>query len=256
MTKHDDAIAKALGASRVVELDHPASGGPLDLLALRREVGERIRSTGGRPTDPAWTLARQVPFKSESWIRLQDLAEEIGTSGRRVGPAQLAALLVESGLDEVEDAHWQEVLAASRGLPLFSAPDAAEKAQVTYNQFDEWVQKDWLRSAKRRGHNRWYGTDEVVRAHWLASLARSGGDVEELAPRLREVGLQGRYLVVTDLDQVSVADARAQLFRIIELPGSHLVIDQLPIRRGLLGLPPFPVRDHSEQDDAETRQAV
>lgn len=253
MTKREDRIAEALGASRVVELEQPASGGPLDLLALRHEVSERIRSTGGRPTDPAWTLARQVPFKTESWERLQDLAEEIGTGGRRVGAAQLAALLVESGLEEVEDAHWQEVLTASRELPPFAAPDAADKAQITYNEFDEWVQKGWVLPARRRGHNRWYAVDEVIRAHWLASVARSGGEISELAPKLREAELQGRYLVVTDLAEVRVAEARAHLYRILEVPGSHLVIDQLPIRRQLLGLPPFPVR---EGHDDETRQAV
>ncbi len=253
MTKHDDPIAEALGASRVVELDQRSSGGPLDLLGLRHEVSRRIRSTGGRPTDPAWTLARQVPFKEESWERLRDLAEEIGAGGRRVGAAQLAALLVESGLEDIEDVHWREVLAASRDLPPFAAPDAAERARITDNQFDEWVQAGWVLSAKRRGHNRWYAVDEVVRAHWLASVARNGGEVDELAPDLREVELHGRYLVVTNLTQVRVADARAQLYRILEVPGSHLVIDQLPIRRQLLGLPPFPAR---EDHGGETRQAV
>lgn len=42
MMKSDTAwIAETLGASRVVELESKAIGGPLDLLALREEFNQR-----------------------------------------------------------------------------------------------------------------------------------------------------------------------------------------------------------------------
>lgn len=241
MKKEDKAkIAKALGASRVVEVGRKKIGGPLDLLALREEFNQRLRSSGGRPTDPDWTVSRQVPFKEDSWNRLQALAGEVGASGRRVGPAQVAALLIESSLEEVGEAQWEEALEESRSIPLLSQPSAAEAAQVTYNQFDEWVQRGWILPAGRDGRQRVYSADEVIRAHWLRSISQTPADLDAIAEGVRACDLSARYLVVTDAMTVSTAPTRSALYRLLETPGGHLVIDQLPERRKLLGLPPFP----------------
>src|ERR1700677_4861214 len=157
MKKEDKSrMEEACGASRAGEGGPKRSGVPLDLLALREEFNQRLRSSGGRPTDPAWTVTRLVPFKADNWTRLQDLASEIGVSGRRVGPAQVAALLIESSLEEIEEGQWQEALETSRSAPLRSQPEAAEAAQITYNQFDDWVQRGWNVPAGRRGHERPY----------------------------------------------------------------------------------------------------
>jgi DNA-binding transcriptional MerR regulator len=247
MRKEDESrIADALGASRVVELGSKTVGGPLELLALREEFNQRLRSSGGRPTDPAWTVTRLVPFKEENWTRLQDLASEIGVSGRRVGPAQVAALLIENSLEELEEAQWQEDLAASRSAPLRSQPEAAEAAQVTYNQFDDWAQRGWIVPARRRGHERSYGADEIIRGHWLRSISKTDADMETIASAVRASDLSARYLVVTDGENVSTVPTRSQLYRLLEVPGSHLVIDQLPERRKLLGLSPFPADPNEE----------
>jgi hypothetical protein len=85
-TEDKAKLAESLGAARVVDVGQKSIGGPLDLLALRQEFNERLHSSGGRPTDPTWKVSRQVPFKEESWSRLQDIASEVGASGRRVGP--------------------------------------------------------------------------------------------------------------------------------------------------------------------------
>lgn len=248
MRKEDKAkIPEALGASRVVEVDRKKIGGPLDLLALREEFNQRLRSSGGRPTDPAWTVSRQVPFKEDSWNRLQDLASEVGASGRRVGPAQVAALLIENGLDEVDEAHWQEALETSRSTPLLGQPEAAEAARVPYDQFDEWAQRGWIVPASRRGRHQSYGADEIIRAHWLRSIAHLRSDFDMIAAEVRACDLSARYLVVTNAKTVSAVPTRAQLYRLLETPGSHLVIDQLPKRRELLGLPPLPGDTHHEQ---------
>ena len=240
-------IAEALGASKVVEVGTKKIGGPLDLLALREEFGRRLRSTGGRPTDPEWTVTRQVPFKDDSWSRLQGLANDVGATGRRVGPAQVAALLIESSLEELEDREWLDALTESRLIPLFSQPDAADAARVTYNQFDDWVQRGWVVPASRRGRQYSFSADEIIRAQWLRSISQTPAEVEAVIADVRECDLAARYLVITNAEAVRTATSRAQLYRVLERPGSHLVIDQLPERRKLLGLPTFPDGAHDQQ---------
>ncbi len=247
--KDDDKaeLAKGLGAARVVEIGQRTIGGPLDMLALREEFNERLRSSGGRPTDPSWKVSRQVPFKAESWSRLQDIASEVGESGRRVGPAQVAALLIENSLEELEDARWQDALDRSRQIPLLSEPEAAEAAGVTPNQFDDWVERGWLVPAGRKGRKRSFGADEIVRANWLRSIVTTLANLDEVTADIRACDLSERYLVVTNSEVVRTAPSRTKLYRIIELPGSHLVIDQLPERRKLLGLPLFPDDGYDER---------
>ncbi len=251
MKKNDKAkLAEALGASRVVDVGQKSIGGPLDMLALREEFSHRLQSSGGRPTDPSWKVSRQVPFKEESWERLQHIASEVGASGRRVGPAQVAALLLENSLEEIEDAQWQEALDESRRIPLLSQPDTAEAAGVTYAQLDAWVERGWLIPASRQGRQRLFGADEVIRANWLRSLAQTPpSNLETLLGDVRACDLSARYLVVTNDETVATVATRSQLYRVLEKAGSHLVIDQLPERRKLLGLPPFP-------DDADDEQRI
>ena len=247
---NDDEKAKlseALGAARMVEVKQRKIAGPMDMLALRQEVGERLQSSGGRPTDPSWTVSRQVPFKEESWARLQDIASEVGALGRRVGPAQVAALLVENSLQEWNDALWHEALKDSRALPLMSEPNAAEAAGVTYNQFNDWVQRGLLVSAARRGRSRSFAADEVVRAIWLRSLANARVPLSDVVDGVRDCDLSERYLVVTNSVVVRAAATQGKLFQLLETSGGHLVIDQLPERRKLLGLAPFPDDGHDER---------
>lgn len=91
-------VAEALGAGRVVALPGGPSGGPLDLLQLRAEVARRLRSTGGRPTDPSWNVQRLVPFRDARWQELTELARQLSTDERKVSPGQLAAILIERAL--------------------------------------------------------------------------------------------------------------------------------------------------------------
>lgn len=253
MNREDkERLAEALGAARVVDLKSGSVAGPLDMLALRDQFSARLRSSGGRPTDPSWNVTRQVPFKEDTWARLQDVASDVGVSGRRVGPAQVAAVIIENGLQELEEQRWLDALTTSRALPLLSQPEAATAAGVTYNQLDDWVQRGWVTPAGRSGRQRLFSADEVIRAHWLKSVSRLGEDVEALAAQVKACDLSARYLVVTDTEQVTTPATRAQLYRLLETPGAYFVIDQLPERRKLLGLPPFP----DNVDDEQTRRAV
>lgn len=113
--KHRNEIAKALGASRIAEVKARPVQSAVDLLALRADVFGRIRSQGGRPTDPTWEISRQVPFSSETWQHLKLIADEIGRHGRKVAPAQIAALLIERALRKLEVEDIRKELADSKG---------------------------------------------------------------------------------------------------------------------------------------------
>jgi len=103
-SKFEERIADALGAQRSIPLTGLPSQGPLDLLQLRAELGRRLRSTGGRPTDPEWTLRRIIPFREKGWLELERLATRCSDEGQKVSPSQLAALLIERGLQDLKRA--------------------------------------------------------------------------------------------------------------------------------------------------------
>ena len=97
-------VAQSLGASRVISLPGLPSGGPLDLLQLRANMARRLRSSGGRPTDPGWKVQRLVPFGEARWRQLEKLAEELSSAERKISPGQLAAILIERALDTIGEA--------------------------------------------------------------------------------------------------------------------------------------------------------
>lgn len=90
-------ITEALGASVVIPLGR-RSLGPLGMLAIASMLTDRLVSSGGRPTDPSWTVRRLVPFRAETWNRLTAEASRLSTPSRRLTPAQLAAILIERHL--------------------------------------------------------------------------------------------------------------------------------------------------------------
>lgn len=105
--KRDSAIHKRvrrmLDPDVVERVGTGRSRGPLDLIALRDEVQRRLRSTGGRPSDPNWDFTRQIPFTAEVWNVLENLAESISTEQRRVSAGQLAAMLIERAVGDLAD---------------------------------------------------------------------------------------------------------------------------------------------------------
>ncbi|MGQ0737388.1 MAG: hypothetical protein ACT4QD_27550 [Acidobacteriota bacterium] len=64
----------------------------------------RLVSRGGRPADPSPTVRRLVPFKKQVWRRLQTQAQHLSGLGKPVSPGQLAAMLLERSVDELEPA--------------------------------------------------------------------------------------------------------------------------------------------------------
>jgi hypothetical protein len=71
-------------------------------MALLEEVKGRLVSRGGRPADSAPTIRRLVPLRKQVWRELQAQANRLSRLGRHVSPGQLAAMLLERGLSDLE----------------------------------------------------------------------------------------------------------------------------------------------------------
>lgn len=97
-------VAAALGATEIIRAWPQPEVSTAGLMQLASHLQERLKSTGGRPSDPTWTLTRRVPFTPETWMSLQTLAEHLGHQGRSIAPAQLAATLVEERVAELDAA--------------------------------------------------------------------------------------------------------------------------------------------------------
>ncbi len=85
-------IATALGASEVAGA--PAHGGsPISWYAIRAEVADRLRSTGGRPGLPG-AEPRKVTLTQEEWDMVRDLTDAIARPGFRPSAGQVAGVLL------------------------------------------------------------------------------------------------------------------------------------------------------------------
>src|SRR5215831_10656326 len=92
-----DKLARGLGAERRGRVE--AGAGHFGAAQLAAELAHRLRvpASGGRPTDPSWTERRVVPLRQHTLERLHADADLLS-----IEPMQLAALLIEKGLDSVE----------------------------------------------------------------------------------------------------------------------------------------------------------
>ena len=99
--RQSDDMKEALGALRsfsVVSRPH----GPFGVMALVDELKGRLVSRGGRPADPVPTVRRLVPLRKHVWKELQAQANVLSNLGRHVSPGQLAAMLLERSLADLE----------------------------------------------------------------------------------------------------------------------------------------------------------
>ncbi len=100
-------FAAALGASRSFAVSNKPHG-PFGVAALLDEIQTRLVSRGGRPSDPGPTIRRLVPIKKQVWSNLKAQANFLSRHGKSVSPAQLAAMLVEKSVSELEAAQVVE----------------------------------------------------------------------------------------------------------------------------------------------------
>jgi len=95
-----EAIAKALGAAEIVSKAN-VQGAPISLHALRRELENRVRSTGGRPALEGATRIQKIPLKPEDWSRLEELADELARQGVSATAGQVASVMVHAQLEHL-----------------------------------------------------------------------------------------------------------------------------------------------------------
>lgn len=99
-----DPLSTVLQEHAAVVIEEPGEHHPLsatEVLAWRSWFEQRRRalsSSGGRPTNPNWTLKRQIPFSRETWKELEERAQACSGTGQKIGPGQLAAFLLEESV--------------------------------------------------------------------------------------------------------------------------------------------------------------
>jgi len=101
-------VARELGAEDVGE--SPGPGSPITLSGLYRELAERLRSTGGRPSLEGATRRQKVPLSDEEWSKLERIAQALGQLGSTTTPGQVASVLLHRALEQVDESNAKELL--------------------------------------------------------------------------------------------------------------------------------------------------
>ena len=110
-----DKIARGLGARKKGRVY--STGGFPGAAQLAAEVQARFRVPpgGGRPTDPGWSDKRLVPIAPRTLKRLERLAKRLyEATGIRVEPMQLAAILVETALEDIGTAAVERLVTSRK----------------------------------------------------------------------------------------------------------------------------------------------
>jgi hypothetical protein len=104
MNKPDNEFEEFLSkrADVVIPLEREGPLSVTEVLATYSWFKDRLtalKSSGGRPTNPNWTIKRQIPLTPELWEKLKELASTCAKQGGvRVGPGQLASFLLEDAV--------------------------------------------------------------------------------------------------------------------------------------------------------------
>ena len=85
----------------LIELEAKVSG-PLDLLQLRNRLDRLRLSKSLDSTSPESAVEYLIQFKPQTWEALNRLAEQLGAEGACVTPADVATLLIECSLAQME----------------------------------------------------------------------------------------------------------------------------------------------------------
>ncbi len=99
-----EAIAKKIGGKVKAPIEGVVHG-PVGAARLAAIMSARLQPSQGkrtgRPSNPEWVRREKVPMKDETVAQLQKLAETLSRAGRKVSPMQIAAQLLEQGLEQV-----------------------------------------------------------------------------------------------------------------------------------------------------------
>lgn len=76
----------------------------LETLVSYIEEHFRAPATGGRYTNHAWDVTKLISLSEATLRRLEKIAAHLGKKvGHEVYPMQVAAILIELGMEEVDD---------------------------------------------------------------------------------------------------------------------------------------------------------
>ncbi len=142
-------VERGIPAQRVIELGQDGDG-PLGWLALRADLESRLRSSGGRPSDPNWDIKRNIPFSSELWAKLLQTAKELSGQGRQVSAGHLAAQLVEQGLAQLTETRDDGVVrTAEARAPYARAAPSAGVAPGSARQVIQRARRAYIEDSVR-----------------------------------------------------------------------------------------------------------
>ncbi len=95
-----EKVSGALGAKEVFEIDTDRNIGSISGIALRMEIVEKIKSTGGRPSITFADGEKKIPISDENWETLKVMAnfftESIGSKSKKVTPTHLASIILDN----------------------------------------------------------------------------------------------------------------------------------------------------------------
>lgn len=94
-----DKVAAALGAEAIGKL--PSGGTPHALRAIREQLFNAMRSSGGRPALEGVARRQKVPMRDEDWQTLEELASRLGPDGPAVSAGQLASQLLRNAIRDL-----------------------------------------------------------------------------------------------------------------------------------------------------------
>lgn len=90
-------VGAALGGERVEKVETLPQG-PLMLHALRLELSERRRSSGGRPALAGTDRRVKIPLSDEDWSRLAEMAGDMAADNFAPSPGQVAGILLHNAI--------------------------------------------------------------------------------------------------------------------------------------------------------------
>ena len=98
-----------LGAEEALHLGH-FSLDPIGLTNMATQIGKRLVSKGGRPTDSSWEISRKVPMKKGAWRTCEEISEALRSHDVRIAPGQVAAFVLEGGLAAIKKDKFENVI--------------------------------------------------------------------------------------------------------------------------------------------------
>jgi DNA-binding transcriptional MerR regulator len=115
-----------------------------------------------------------------------------------------------------------------------TAVEARDLSGVTYRQLDYWVRKGWVTPSLDPGHGkssrRLFDIDDVVRLGVLCHLGRSRRNLTELGPKVQDLDLSGRFVIVSEADEVVTQAGDEEMIAVIRAPGLYTVCDVAMLR--------------------------